>query len=120
MSFTEPLSVNATGSVQSLPRTSVEGDQAIYSSSDGNVVITADHTVAKRIRRVLRLDLRKLSPDPHKPSENVAVTMSTYIVFDLPIDGYTNAEALVAYKGLTALMAASSDAITVKLLGGES
>jgi len=48
--------------------------------------------------------------------------MSCYIVFDLPDSGigFTNAEALANWKGLAALAAAGSDALMIKLLGGES
>jgi hypothetical protein len=46
--------------------------------------------------------------------------MSNYIVFDLPIVGYTNAEALAVYTGFKTQFSASSDLLITKLLGGES
>jgi hypothetical protein len=46
--------------------------------------------------------------------------MSNYIVFDIPVAGYTNAEALAVYAGFKAAYIASSDALITKLLGGES
>lgn len=120
MSFTEPLSVTISGATTTLPRTSVDEDSSEYTSGDGLIQLTASHQYGKRTRRMVRLDLTKLSPDPYKPAENVKNSMSSYIVFDLPPAGYTNAEALAAWKGLAATLAASSDAMIVKLLGGES
>jgi hypothetical protein len=46
--------------------------------------------------------------------------MSNYIVFDLPVAGYTNAEALAVYTGFKTAFTASSDLLITKLLGGES
>jgi hypothetical protein len=120
MSFADPLSITIGGVTSSLPRTSVEGDKAIYTSGDGLVTVTSDHDYGKRTRRVLRVDTTKLSPDPFKPSENVKLAMSFYIVFDLPTAGFANADALAVYTGFKTLFSASSDAVIVKLLGGES
>jgi hypothetical protein len=46
--------------------------------------------------------------------------MSVYSVFDLPPVGYTAAEALAIYTGFKTQLAASSDLLITKLLGGES
>jgi hypothetical protein len=46
--------------------------------------------------------------------------MSCYIVFDLPPAGYTSAEALAVYTGFKTQLAAGSDLLVTKLLGGES
>jgi len=46
--------------------------------------------------------------------------MATYLVFDIPPAGYSNAEALAVYTGFKTLFTASSDALIVKVLGGES
>jgi hypothetical protein len=122
VSFTEPLSLTISAVTTPLPRISVEGDEAIYSSGDGTLKVTADHTLTggKRWRRILRLDATKVSADPFRPAENVTSSMSCYIVFDVPPAGYTPAEQLAAYQGFKTMMAASSDALIVKLLGGES
>ncbi len=69
---------------------------------------------------MLRIDTSKLTSDPFRPAENVKVSMSNYIVFDLPPAGYTSAEALAVYTAFKTLFTASSDAIISKLLGGES
>jgi hypothetical protein len=123
MSLADPQSITVTGVTTSLPRTGdADGadDGSVYTSGDGLLKLTASHIYAKRTRRVLRIDASKLSPDAFKPDENVKRSMSCYMVFDTPPDGFTAAEALALYKGLVGLMTASSDAVVVKLLGGES
>jgi hypothetical protein len=69
---------------------------------------------------MLRIDTSKLAPDPFKPAENVKVSMSHYMVFDLPPAGYSAAEQLAVYAGFKTLYTASTDAMITKLLGGES
>jgi hypothetical protein len=120
MSFTDPLSVVISGTTTPLPRVSVGDDRSEYASGDGLILLTASHDYGKRTRRVLRIDTSKLAADPFKPAENVRVSMSNYMVFDLPPAGYNPAEALAVYAGFKTLFTATSDAMIVKLLGGES
>jgi len=120
MSLADPSSVTISSVTTSLPRTSVDEDRSEYTSSDGLLQFTASHDYGKRIRRMARLDLSKLTADPFKPAENVKVGMSVYTVFDLPPAGFTNAEALAAWVGYNTLLTASSNAVITKLLGGES
>jgi hypothetical protein len=46
--------------------------------------------------------------------------MSNYLVFDVPVLGYTPAEAKAVYDGFKATFTASTDALITKLLAGES
>lgn len=121
MSLADPNSITITGlGTVALPRTSVEEDRSEYTSSDGLVQLVASHDYGKRTRRMIRLDLSKLTSDPFKPSENVKVGMAVYTVFDLPPAGYTNADALAAWVGYNTLLTATSNAVITKILGGES
>jgi len=120
MSFTDPLSITISATTIALPRISVGDDESEYSSGDGLTSVTASHNYGKRTRRLLRVDTAKLTADPFRPSENVKVSMSNYIVFDVPPAGYTAVEALAVYTGFKSMFSASSDAMIVKLLGGES
>lgn len=120
MSFTDPLSVTIGGSTIALPRTSVGEDESEYTSGDGLVQLRASHSYGKRTRRMLRIDTSKLAADPFKPSENVRVSMSTYMVFDIPPAGYAYADILAVYTGFKGLFTASGDNMIGKLLGGES
>jgi len=120
MSFTDPQTVTISAVTTPLPRVSVGDDQSEYQSGDGLIKLVASHNYGKRIRRMVRIDTSKVSPDPFKPTQNVKLSMSNYIVFDLPEAGYTAAEALAVWQGFKTQLAASSDALIVKLLGGES
>jgi len=120
MAFSDPQSVTISGSAISLPLVSRGDHKAEYSSADGLVDLTASHAYGRRTRRVLRLDHSKVTADPFIPAQNRQVSMSNYIVFDIPPVGYTAAEALAVYAGLKGQMTASSDALIVKLLAGES
>lgn len=120
MAFTDPQSITISGVTTPLPRTSSGKNSGDYLSADGLIHLSASHAYARRQRRVIRVDHSKLAPDPYRPAENTKVSMSNYMVFDLPVAGYTNAEALAVYTGFKTLFTASTDALIVKLLGGES
>jgi len=122
MSFADPQTVTISAVTTPLPRTFAEGDESTYTSADGLIKLSASHSLAKqgRARRLLRIDHAKLTSDPFKPTENVKVNMAIYTVFDLPPAGYTNAEVYAVYTGYKTQVAASSDALITKLLGGES
>jgi hypothetical protein len=120
VAFTDPQTVTISGTPISLPRTSSLKDGAEYTSADGLVKLTASHAYGRRNRRVLRLDHSKVSADPYLPATNVKVSMSNYMVFDIPVAGYTSAEALAVYQGFKTQFTASTDALITKLLQGES
>jgi len=120
MAFTDPLSVTISAVTSPLPRTSQETDESIYQSSDGLIQVLAGHDSGKRLRHSIRINHNKLTADPFKPTENVKVGMSNYLVWDVPIAGYTPAEQLAVYVGFQAMLAASSNLLITKLLGGES
>lgn len=120
MSLADPQSVTISGNTTSLPRVSVGDDRSEYQSGDGLIHLVASHDYGKRVRRMVRIDTSKVTADPFRPAENVQVSMSNYIVFDLPPAGYTAAEALAIWVGFKTQLSASSDLIITKLLGGES
>jgi hypothetical protein len=121
MSFADPQTLTiAPASAVSLPRTSVGEDESEYTSGDGLLQMIASHNYGKRTRRMLRVNTSKIAPDAFRPSENVKVSMSCYIVFDLPPAGYTPTEALAVYTGFKTQFSASSDLLISKLLAGES
>jgi len=120
MSFTDPQTVTISAVTSPLPRTSVEGDETIYSSADGLIQMLASHDYGKRNRHLLRINHSKLTADPFIPADNVKVSMSCYIVFDVPPAGYTTTEQLAVYTGFKNQFTASTDALISKLLAGES
>lgn len=121
MSLADPQTVTiAPNPATSLPRIS-EGDmKSEYRSADGLTLLTVSHNEGKRNRRMIRIDVSKLASDVFKPDENVMRSMSCYVVFDTPDAGYTPAEALAVWQGFATQLRASSDAIIVKVLAGES
>jgi len=120
MSFTDPQSITISAVTTSLPRVDVGRNASEYLSADGLIKLSASHAYGRRTRRVLRIDHSKITADPFIPAQNTKVSMSNYIVFDVPPAGYTNAEALAVYTGFKAVYTATSDALISKLLGGES
>lgn len=120
MAFSDPQSITISGTTISLPRTSTGNGSSDYTSADGLVKLSANHAYGRRTRRVLRLDHSKITADPFIPTQNSKVSMSNYMVFDIPVAGYSNAEALAVYNGFKTLFTASTDALITKILGGES
>lgn len=120
MAFADPQSITISGTTSSLPRVSSRANGGSYQSADGLILLTADNAYGRRTRRVIRVDHSKITADPFIPTQNSKVSMSNYMVFDLPPAGYTNAEALAVYVGFKNLITASTDAAIQKLLGGES
>jgi len=121
MAFTDPQSIKINGTTTSLPRVSTGENASAYSSSDGLTVLKASTSRnGKRKRQQIRLDLAKVAPSTLIPAQNERQSMSCYLVFDRPEEGYTNTEALKAYEGFIELLQASEKALINKLLGGES
>jgi hypothetical protein len=120
MAFADPQSVTISAVTTPLPRTDTGLGNSKYTSADGLIDETASSTYGKRTRRVLRIDHSKITADPFIPAQNTKVGMSHYLVFDVPVAGYTNAEVLAIYTGFKTQYTASSDLLITKLLGGES
>jgi hypothetical protein len=120
MALSDPQSITISGTPISLPRVSSGDGESEYASSDGVVHLSLASAYGNRTRRVVRVDHSKITTDPWIPTQNTKVSMSNYMVFDIPPAGYTNAEALAIYQGFKTLLTASSDAVVTKLLGGES
>lgn len=119
--FSDPQTITISGTPITLPRVSAGENAGKFSSADGLVDLSASHSYNKnRTRRVLRVDHSKVTADPYIPAQNREVSMSNYMVFDVPNVGYANADITAVYAGFKALFTASSDALITKLLGGES
>jgi hypothetical protein len=121
MARADPQSITISSVTAPLPRTFSEGSESAYVSSDGLWKLSINHNLVKQGRRrhLLRFDHSKVAPDPIS-AQNASVSLSVYTVFDVPRFGYTNAEVMAVYAGYKALLAASSDAIVTKVIGGES
>jgi hypothetical protein len=118
--FSDPQSVTISSVANSLPRVSVNGSSSTYQKDDGNVKLTVSSSYGKRTRRTARLDFRKTAADPLFPAQNAPYSMSTYIVADVPVTGFSVSEQKQIIDALTAWLTASTGANVIKLLGGES
>lgn len=120
MSYADPQSVTINSVAHSLPRTSSGVDTGSFTKDDGNVKLTVSHNYGKRTRRTIRLEHSKIAPDPLISSTNIKHSMTTYVVVDVPVTGYSVVEAKQIVDALTAYLTASSGGNVTKLLGGEN
>jgi len=119
MSFADPT-VTIGGTAVPLPRTSSGQNTGEFTSADGLAKVTVAHSYGKRTRRTIRLSTNKISADPLIPNQNARSSMSTYMVVDVPVNGYTVAETKAVVDALVAFLTASSGARVTQLLGGEN
>jgi hypothetical protein len=120
MAFADPQSVTINAVAQSLPRVSSEKNSGGFRKDDTTVALSVSHSYAKRTRRVIRLDHKKIAADPLLAGTNTSYNAAVYLVVDLPQVGYTVAEAKQLVDALTAYLTASSGARATQLLGGEN
>lgn len=118
--FSDPQSVTINAVANSLPRTSSGVNQGAFTKDDATVKLSISHTYAKRTRRMARLDFSKIAADPLISAQNIKYSMSAYLVVDVPVTGFTVAEAKQIVDALTLWLTTSTGANTTKLLGGES
>jgi len=116
----DPQSVTVNSVAISLPAVRRGDDQSKYLAADGNTELVMSSKYGTRIRRMARLNFRKIAANPLDSSVNLQYTGSCYLVFDLPVIGYTAAEAKLQSDGFLAYLTASSGAKVTALLGGES
>jgi len=120
MAYADPQSVTINAVANSLPRVSSGVNTGSFSKDDGNVKLSVAHSYGKRTRRTIRLEHRKIAADPLISAQNIAYSMTCYLVCDIPTTGYTVAEAKQIVDGLTLYLTATSGARVTQLLGGEN
>jgi len=120
MALADPQSIKIGGTTTSLPKVATGNFESSYESADGLINLKLSTVQNRRKRQVVRLDVSKITSDPFIPTQNVEVSMSTYLVFDRPKVGYTNAEAKAVYDGFIEALQANSSVLITKLLGSES
>jgi len=87
-----------------------------YASPDNTLNLTVSHSIAKRIRRLYRLDFEKVSADPFTPALNIQVRASAFIVLDEPKRGFSREEM----QGLLVRLVASVLGNGQAFVAGES
>ncbi len=112
----DPQSVTINAVATSLPRTSQGATQNVYTSADGNTIMTTKQNItASRFRREIRLSQKKIAADPIS-AVNTEKGVSVYLVIDEPRAGFTDAE--IGYL-IDALKAWTTSVNYLKVLGGE-
>jgi len=120
MALADPQTVTINAVAKTLPRTGYLPNAGVFTIDDGTIRLTVSDTYgAKRTRRSARLDFSKIAADPLISAQNIKYSMSAYLVVDVPVTGFTVAEAKQIVDGLTLWLTASTGANTTKLLGGE-
>jgi len=120
MAFADPQSITVNAVAISLPRTGSGINTGTFTSADGNTKLTVSNQYGKRTRRSLRFDLTKIAADPLISAQNIRYSMSANLVVDLPVTGFTVAEAKLLLDGMMTYLTASTGAKLTQLLGGEA
>jgi hypothetical protein len=120
MAFADPQSVTVAAVPVTLPRTSSGANAGSFTSNDGLVQLSVSSSYGKRTRRTVRLSHAKVAADPFISGQNVKYSMSTYVVIDTPLSGYTVAQAKEVVDALVAYLTASTGARVTQILGGEN
>lgn len=115
--FAEPQTVTINAVAQTLPRIQ-SSPSGVFRKDDGSVKLSVSHNLGKRNRSTVRLDFTKIAADP-LTAENTEFSMSTYVVVDTPIRGFTVVEQKQIVDALTAWLTASTGANVTKLMGHE-
>jgi len=119
MAFSDPQSVTINAVANSLPRTGQGPSSGTFKKDDGSVTLSILQGAGKRFRRSARIDHQKIAPDPLTTTQLVPVSMSVYLVVDVPKIGYSIAEQKQIVDSLTKWLTDTSGSNVTKLLGGE-
>jgi len=115
--FADPQVITVAGSAKSMPRVSQQGTSAQYQTSDQLWTLNIKHQLSgQRIRTNVRVDQRAIVTNV-LDSSNDWDTLSTYIVIDRPIYGFTSTNVVDQIAGFKTWL--DSTALG-KLFGQES
>lgn len=120
MALADPQSITINTITTSMPRTSSGVNSGGFTSNDGTLRFSVSHTYGKRTRRAVRLDHKKIAPDPFIAGQSAEVSTSVTLVLDSPTTGYTVTELKQVIDGFIAKLSASSGALITQIEGGES
>lgn len=115
--FSEPQTVTINSVAKTLPRVSFGNRQGVFEDTLGNR-LTISHTVGRRNRHIVRLDVTKTAIDPLLDGVSKEYSMSAQLIVDVPPVGFTateqalNANALVDWADVAGTL--------LKVAGGES
>lgn len=120
MALSDPQSIDPGSGAVSLPRTSSGVGVGGYTSNDGTLAMTIQHSYGTRTRRTVSAVIKKYSSDPTNSALSKPVSATARIIIDQPIQGFTVTELKTLVTGLLTNLTASTNANLIKVLGGES
>lgn len=120
MSMSDPITITVNAVPYVCACIEIDGTKKVYTDPTNAMKVSVSHlaTKAGRTSRMVRVDLKKISPDPFTPTLNREVTATVTTICNEPSDGmFTNLELLNLHK---AVIAWETDAVVNKILAGES
>lgn len=118
MALTDPQTVTIDGTAFSLPRLAGDASRQPYVSADGLTKLVILQSNGKRKRSAIRIEKTKSVTDPITGLSSYQ-DAAVYVMFDRPLVGFSNDELAKVFVGLSTAMTASTNAMTLKVLGGE-
>lgn len=116
--FADPQSITVNAVAKSLPAVSRGTDASVYKMDTGDFTLTVSKArTGSRKRFAIRIDTRKIAPDPLVASNNVEYTSTVILSLNMPFVGYTPAEVKDVALALTAWASSSN---LLKVLGEET
>jgi hypothetical protein len=122
MAYSDPQSMSFGGDPAiDLDRTSFGTNSGAFTNQDGDISykLSISHAYGKRIRRVARLDINRIIDDPLLAGVSIPTSMSTYIVIDVPRNGFDADSAVENCGGLISWLGADSAANLAKFARGQ-
>lgn len=118
MSLADPQTITI-GSAISLARVSDDGYKSQYFSSDRLVreTVSSQYSTgtAGRTKTLFRVDKDVVAVDPIS-ALNKSLTGSVYVVCDFPLFGYTTADKIAMFTGMSTQLTATSNLVLTKIL----
>lgn len=117
MAFTDPQTITIDSVEASMPRIESAGSKSIYRDAVNEHTLTISHqkTGKKRVRHMVRLDMRDIVADP-LTAVNDYEELSTYLVVDEPEFGFPDTDI---QNVLTGFLAWFTSGNVLKVLGNE-
>jgi hypothetical protein len=121
LAFTSPIAITLSTGAESFVLVSTDGQNKKYRTADGLNELLISHSEKRRNRRTIRLDRRVVTADPFIPANNVEVSYSAYLVIDMPVAGFADADVVTDVSGASALLAyLDGTTVIADLLAGAS
>jgi len=118
MSLADPQTITI-GSAISLARVSDDGFKSQYFSADRIVreTVSSQYSTGSsgRTKTLFRVDKDVVAVDPIS-ALNKSLTGSCYLVMDYPLLGFTTADKIAMFTGMSTQLTASTNAVLTKIL----